>query len=357
MVRKGYSYKERSLSFYNQEFVRGFVMETEIKIVALGGGTGLSILLRGLKKITSEVTAIVSVADDGGGSGVLREDLGMLPPGDIRSCILALANTEPIMEDLIKYRFKEGALKGQSFGNLLIAALVGISGSFEQAVEKISDIVAITGRVLPVTPSEMTLIAELADGSKVEGESMIPVKVLESGQAISKISTKESQIPALSDAIEAIEEADIIVMGPGSLYTSIIPNLLVEGIVDAICSSKAKRVYIPNIMTQPGETDDYTVQDHVQALVDHGCSQMIDLVLVNDTHVIDEHLEYYEAEGSTPVYLTQDDKTYLNALRIGYRTQDFMLIDKGYVKHDANKIAKCLIEMVDTKIYRKLFDE
>lgn len=332
-------------------------METETKIVALGGGTGLSILLRGLKKVTSEVTAIVSVADDGGGSGVLREDLGMLPPGDIRSCILALANTEPIMEDLIRYRFTEGGLKGQSFGNLLIAALVGISGSFEQAVEKISDIVAITGRVLPVTPSEMTLIAELDDGTKVEGESMIPVKVLETGQAISKVRTKENQIKPLPDALKAIEEADIIVMGPGSLYTSIIPNLLVEGVVEAICRSKAKRIYIPNIMTQPGETDDYTVRDHVQALVDHGCKDMIDLVLVNDSRVADEQLEYYEAEGSIPIYLTEDDKAYLDAMRIGYRMHDFILVDKGYVKHDANKIAKCLVEMVDTKIYRKLLDE
>lgn len=328
-------------------------MENDTKIVALGGGTGLSILLRGLKKVTSDVTAIVSVADDGGGSGVLREDLGMLPPGDIRSCILALANTEPIMEDLIKYRFTEGGLKGQSFGNLLIAALVGISGSFEQAVEKISDIVAITGRVLPVTPCEMTLIAELEDGQEVEGESMIPVKVLESGQNIRKVRTKENNITALTDAVEAISEADIIVMGPGSLYTSIIPNLLVDGIVEAICKSKAKRVYIPNIMTQPGETDDYSVRDHVQALIDHGCENMIDLVLVNDTYIEDESLQYYEAEGSVPVYLTEADEVFLDALHIGYRKQDYMRLDKGYVKHDASKIAKALIELVDTKIYRK----
>jgi len=332
-------------------------MGTDAKIVALGGGTGLSILLRGLKKVTSEVTAIVSVADDGGGSGVLREDLGMLPPGDIRSCILALANTEPIMEDLIKYRFTEGGLKGQSFGNLLIAALVGISGSFEQAVEKISDIVAITGRVLPVTPSEMTLIAELEDGEEVEGESMIPIKVLESGQNIVKVRAKEGRIEALTDAIEAINEADIIVMGPGSLYTSIIPNLLVDGIVDAICASKAKRVYIPNIMTQPGETDDYTVRDHVQALIDHGCSQMIDLVLVNDAVIQDESIEYYEAEGSVPVYLTQEDEAFLDSMRIGYRTQDYMRLDKGYVKHDASKISKALIELVDTRIYRKHIED
>lgn len=332
-------------------------METETKIVALGGGTGLSILLRGLKKVTSDVTAIVSVADDGGGSGVLREDLGMLPPGDIRSCILALANTEPIMEDLIKYRFKEGGLKGQSFGNLLIAALVGISGSFEGAVEKISDIVAITGRVLPVTPSEMTLVAELEDGSRVVGESMIPVKVLETGQSIRKIGVKEKHIKPLADAIKAIEDADILVMGPGSLYTSIIPNLLVENVTEAICKSKAKRVYIPNIMTQPGETDDYSVRDHVQALLDHGSRQMIDLVLVNDTRVDDIDLEYYEAEGSTPVYLTEEDKVYLDSLGIGYRTEDFMLIDKGYVKHDAQKIAKCLVDLVGTKIYRKEDEE
>ncbi len=332
-------------------------METEVKIVALGGGTGLSILLRGLKKVTTEVTAIVSVADDGGGSGVLREDLGMLPPGDIRSCILALANTEPIMEDLIKYRFSEGGLKGQSFGNLLIAALVGISGSFEEAIEKISDIVAITGRVLPVTPSETTLIATLADGQVVEGESMIPVRVLETGQPIHTIRTKEETIKALPEAVAAILEADIVVMGPGSLYTSIIPNLLVDGILEAVRTTQARRVYIPNLMTQPGETDDYSVSDHIKALLLHGSRDMIDLVLVNNGNISDDHLEYYEAEGSIPIYLTDDDKTYLKSLGIGVLAKNFMEVSKGYVRHDALGIANALVEMVGTKVYRKLLDE
>jgi len=341
----------------NNQLLGVLRMETDIKIVALGGGTGLSILLRGLKKVTSDVTAIVSVADDGGGSGVLREDLGMLPPGDIRSCILALANTEPIMEELIKYRFSEGGLKGQSFGNLLIAALVGISGNFETAIENISDIVAITGRVLPVAPSEMTLIAELEDGQFVEGESMIPVRVLETGQMIHKVTTKENNVKALPDAIKAIEEADIVVMGPGSLYTSIIPNLLVDGILEALQTTKAKRVYIPNLMTQPGETDDYGVTEHVDALINHGLKDMVDLVLVNNEIILDENLEYYEAEGSIPVYLTDADRKYLNSLGIGVMAQNFMEVYKGYVRHDANRIARALVEMVHTKVYRKLLDE
>ncbi len=328
-------------------------MDTDIKIVALGGGTGLSILLRGLKGITSEVTAIVSVADDGGGSGVLREDLGMLPPGDIRSCILALANTEPIMEELIRYRFTEGGLKGQNFGNLLIAALVGISGSFEKAVEKISDIVAITGRVLPVTPSEMTLLARLGDGTYVEGESYIPVKVLETGQRIESISVKEKNVRALPDAIEAIADADVIVLGPGSLYTSIIPNLLVEGIVEAICKSSAKKIYIPNIMTQPGETDAYTVAEHTQALIDHSCRNMVDLLLVNNAVIPEKTLEKYEAEGSEQVLLLPEDEAFLMDMGIGYVADDFMQIEKGYVKHDASKIADVILSLVDTKIYHK----
>lgn len=327
-------------------------MDTDTKIVAIGGGTGLSILLRGLKKVTSEITAIVSVADDGGGSGVLREDLGMLPPGDIRSCILALANTEPIMEDLIQYRFSEGGLKGQSFGNLLIAALVGISGSFETAIEKISDIVAITGRVLPVTPSVMTLVAELADGKRVRGESIIPARVLETGQPIVRMQTEQGSVRALPDAIRAIEAADIVVLGPGSLYTSIIPNLLVDGVVDALRRTKAKRVYIPNLMTQPGETDDYTVLDHVNALLGHGADDMIDVVLVNDCRISEEHLAYYEAEGSIPVYLTEQERAILSTMGISVASGDFMEVYKGYVRHDAFAIAGKLVELVDTKLYK-----
>ncbi len=331
-------------------------MDTEIKIVALGGGTGLSILLRGLKKVTSDITAVVSVADDGGGSGVLREDLGMLPPGDIRSCILSLANTEPIMEDLIKYRFTEGGLKGQSFGNLLIAALVGISGSFEKAVEKISDIVAITGRVLPVTPHEMSLVATLGNGLRVEGESLIPIRVLETGQKIESIAIKEGAVQPLPEVLEALEEADLIVMGPGSLYTSIIPNLLVGGIVEAICKSEAKKIYIPNIMTQPGETDGYSVREHVQALLEHGCSHMIDMVLVNKSEIPPETLCKYEAEGSEAVLLENEDIRFLDKMGIGYLSEDFIQIEKGYVKHDAVKIAEKLVGIVDTKIYHKILE-
>ena len=199
-----------------------------VNIVAIGGGTGLSILLRGLKEVSTNITAVVTVADDGGGSGVLREDLGMLPPGDVRNCILALANKEPILQDLFHYRFEEGRLKGQNFGNLMIAAMVGISESFEEAIKKISDIFAITGEVFPMSEEDIVLYAQLSDGTTVVGESNIPHEVVKRGTPIEKIWIEPKDAKTYGVVIERIKSADMIVLGPGSLYTSIIPNLLVQ---------------------------------------------------------------------------------------------------------------------------------
>ena len=209
------------------------------KVVVIGGGTGLSTMLRGLKLYTRNITAIVTVGDDGGGSGKLRADLGMLPPGDIRNCILALADTEPIMEDLLQYRYNEGSLKGQRFGNLFLAAMAGISENFEDAVQKMSSVLAVTGKVLPVTLDDMKLIAELENGNIVEGESIIPDEVVNQKTKIKKLKINPEKARPLIDALFAIKDADAIIMGPGSLYTSIIPNLLVEDIVDAIEKSDA----------------------------------------------------------------------------------------------------------------------
>ena len=244
-------------------------LHMEPKVVVVGGGTGLSVLLRGLKRFTPNITAIVTVADDGGGSGVLREDLGMLPPGDIRSCLLALANTEPTMEKLFQFRFKEGRLKGQSFGNLFIAAMNEIYGSFELAIKEASNVLAVTGKVLPMTLENVTLYAILKNGQVVKGESEIPLKNKEVGSRIERIYMEPKVSYPLDEAIVAIEEADVIVLGPGSLYTSIIPNLLVNNIVGTIFDARAPKVYISNIMTQPGETDGYTVLDHVEAILKH----------------------------------------------------------------------------------------
>ena len=251
------------------------------KVVVIGGGTGLSILLRGLKKYTPNITAIVTVADDGGGSGVLREDLGMLPPGDIRACLLALANTEPTMEKLLQYRFDNGVLKGQSFGNLFIAAMNGIYGSFEMAIKETSNVLAITGRVYPMTLEKVKLFAELENGEIVEGESNIPIIAMEKSSNIKRMFIDPKISNPLKESIEAIQQADLIVLGPGSLYTSVIPNLLINDIVNKIYEAKAPKVYISNVMTQPGETDGYDLMDHVQAILDHSRQDLLDYVIAN----------------------------------------------------------------------------
>ncbi|MFA5524198.1 MAG: gluconeogenesis factor YvcK family protein, partial [Tissierellales bacterium] len=251
------------------------------KVVVIGGGTGLSVFLRGLKEYTHDITAIVTVADDGGGSGILREDLGMLPPGDIRSCIIALANTEPAMEKLLQYRFKEGRLKGQSFGNLFIAAMNEIHGNFEKAIKEMSSVLAVTGKVLPMTLENVKLYARLEDEHIIEGESNISVKSCEYRSRIDSVYIKPEKVKPVEEAIMAIREADCIVLGPGSLYTSVIPNILVEDIANEICQSKATKVYISNVMTQPGETDNYGVLEHVNAIIKHSKDCIIDYVIAN----------------------------------------------------------------------------
>ena len=238
-------------------------------------------MLRGLKKYTNNITAIVTVADDGGGSGVLREDLGILPPGDIRNCILALADTEPLMEELLQYRFKDGRLKDQSFGNLFLAAMDGISNNFEEAVQKMSSVLAVTGRVIPVTLDNMILKAKLQNGKIIDGESNIPKASIEHNSPIEEIFIEPKDAKAIVEALIAISEADAIILGPGSLYTSIIPNLLVKEITDALDKTKALRIYVSNIMTQPGESDNYSVKDHIVAIHKHARCKVVDYVLVN----------------------------------------------------------------------------
>ena len=251
------------------------------KITAIGGGTGLSTMLRGLKKYTKNLTAVVTVADDGGGSGVLRRDIGMPPPGDIRHCMESLANVEPIMERLLTYRFQEGSLAGQSFGNLILAALNGVTGSFEEAVAQMSQVLAITGRILPVTSADVQLEAVFENGARVVGESKISSFKKEQDCRIAHVALLPERPAALPAALQAIREADLILMGPGSLYTSVIPNLLVEGVVEAICRSEALKIYVCNIMTQEGETEGYTAADHVDALLSHGAPGLVDLCLAN----------------------------------------------------------------------------
>ena len=315
----------------------------EVKVVVIGGGTGLSTMLRGLKQYTSHITAIVTVGDDGGGSGKLREDLGMLPPGDIRNCILALADTEPLMEDLLQYRFTEGSLKGQCFGNLFLAAMAGISENFEDAVQKMSSVLAVKGKVLPVTLDDMKLIAELENGEIIEGESKIPSEVIVRNTRIKKIAIKPIDAKPLEEAIKAINNADVIIMGPGSLYTSIIPNLLVKGIPEAICKSPAKKVYISNVMTQPGETDGFKVSNHLKVLMDYGVAENIDYVIANNGIIPPDIKEKYAKENAELVVLDYENISNLN---VNVIEADLIKITKRYVKHNAEKLAELIIKNI-----------
>lgn len=312
------------------------------KIVAIGGGTGLSTMLRGLKDFTSNITAIVTVGDDGGGSGLLRQDLGMLPPGDIRNCILALANTEPIMEDLIKYRFTEGTLKGQNFGNLLLAALTGIYGEFEIAVQKMSDVLAVRGKVLPVTLDDMILKARLENGNIVVGESNIPEKSLEQNSRIEKLYISPEDCKALDEALSAVEEADAIIIGPGSLYTSVIPNLLVKDLIKAMKSTDAPKIYVCNIMTQPGETDHYNVKSHINAIINHiDDDNILDYVIVNKKGIpFNLEKKYLEKNSNIVKY----DEDQLKRLGIKVIEEDLIKVNSnGLVRHDEQKLSDIII--------------
>ncbi|MSQ15451.1 MAG: YvcK family protein [Dehalococcoidia bacterium] len=251
-----------------------------LKIVAIGGGTGLSALLKGLKEYTGNLTAIVTVADDGGSSGRLRRELGVLPPGDFRNCIAALADSEALMTRLLQYRFGEGSgLKGHSFGNLFIVAMSGVVGSFEEAIKESCRVLAVRGQILPSTLANVTLSAHTEDNQTVRGESNIP----NSGKRIKRVYLEPEDALPYPEAIRAIEEADLIVIGPGSLYTSILPNLLVGGLSEAIRRSSGTKMYVCNVATQPGETDYYTLRDHTDAITRHVGEGMFQYVLANGT--------------------------------------------------------------------------
>ena len=312
------------------------------RIVVIGGGTGLSTMLRGLKTYTENITAIVSVSDDGGGSGVLREDLGMLPPGDIRNCITALANTEPTMMELMNYRFPEGINKGQSFGNLFLAALNGITGSFEEAVTRMNEVLAVTGKVLPVTNANVNLVADFENGASVVGESKIAAKKKQQNCRIHKVRLEPERPKALPHAIDAILSADMIILGPGSLYTSIIPNLLVDGIVQALEQSRAPKIYVLNIMTQDGETEGYTAFDHLHALLQHSAPHLVDACIYNTAPVPDPIQARYKTEDAEPVEI--DMQRFREA---GVEMYGFPLIAGGsqLARHDPALLAQAVVNV------------
>jgi uncharacterized cofD-like protein len=315
-------------------------------VVVFGGGTGLSILLRGLKNYTDNITAVVTVADDGGGSGKLREDMGMLPPGDIRNCLISLSDVEPITEKLMQHRFKEGYLKGQSFGNLFIAAMYEIFGDFEHALKELGSIFRITGKILPMTLEDASLKAELKSGEIIYGENYIPEYVRKTGDTIKKMMLIPEESQPMYETVASIREADVVVLGPGSLYTSVIPNILVKDVVRHIKESKAKVVYIANIMTQPGETDGYNVLNHLNALIEHCGQNIIDYVFVNNKLAEESILIKYKKEKSEPVLLDGNQRKIIKDMNIELVEEDFLEVEKQYIKHDSDKLGLLITKII-----------
>lgn len=326
--------------------------KSNLKVVAMGGGTGLSILLSGLKTVTKNITAVVNVIDDGGSSGRLREDLGMLPPGDIRACLVALANTESELQRVFQYRFTEGELDGQSFGNLFLAAMSEVYGGFDIALQKTSDILAITGRVFPMTLEDVALVAELEDGTTIQGESEIPVFAQAKKTGIRRVYMNKQNVTPLDKTLHAIEDADIILLGPGSLYTSVMPNILVDGIVEALTKTQAPVIYIANVMTQSGETDGYGLADHYRAIVSHAGADFIDEMYYNTEPIPESVRDHYFSNNETvPIYMTEEDQAFFH--KIGVRTygDDFLDVRKNYIRHNSTKLCEQIVEN-QTRIYR-----
>ena len=310
-----------------------------LKIVAIGGGSGLSSLLRGLKSFSTNLTAVVVVSDDGGSSGRLRTELPSLtlPPGDLRNCLAALADEEPLMTQLLQYRFDDRApeLGGHSFGNMLIAALEDITGDFEEAIRETSHILAIRGKVLPPTLASVRLCAHLKDGRQISGETNIS----QAGEALDYVYLDPAAPEPLPEVLEALAAADMIVMGPGSLYTSVVPNLLLPRLAEAIAASNAARVYVCNIMTQPGETDHLTAVQHVEVLRRHVDLPVFEYVVLNDERPMREVMERYAATGAE--FIAPDAR---GIARLGYiPVQAPLLAEDDYIRHDPAKLARVLV--------------
>ena len=314
-------------------------LEKGPRIVTVGGGTGLSVLLQGLKEYTSNIAAVVTVADDGGSSGRIRQQFDILPPGDIRNCLVALADAPTLMQELFQFRFDSSSeLSGHSFGNLFITVMTKLTGDFEKAVKESSKVLAIRGQVIPSTLNKISLVAKYKDGSIQEGETAIPNKK----RQITNIYLNPPDIQGTPDAIKAISEAQAIILGPGSLYTSVIPNLLIKEIREAILASSALKIYISNVMTQPGETDGYTAYEHIKAIIEHSSPRIIDYCVVNSRLISQELLEKYQQDNSFPVLIDID-----KIRHAGYRVIEGDLVNSlDYVRHDSGKLAKIVIDLI-----------
>ena len=319
-----------------------------VRIVALGGGTGLSTVLRGLKQHVArgkkeqsqrpiaDLAAVVTVTDDGGSSGRLRRDYRVLPPGDIRNCMVALSKDEHLLGQLFQYRFPAGrGLAGHSFGNLFLTALTNVTGDFPEAVRVSGQVLAIRGRIYPSTAQNVTLEAELEDGNTVAGETNIS----KSRKRICRVRLVPRRVRPVPEVLEAIRAADLILIGPGSLYTSIIPNLLVEQVTEAILHARATCVYIANLMTQPGETENYSVADHVRAIYEHTRNGLFDFVVINRSRVTPRLLRRYEAQRAEPVDPSLKE---LARMRLKYVTADLLHQD-GVIRHDQARLTNLLL--------------
>ena len=326
-------------------------MRTKIKVVTIGGGTGLSVLLRGLKKYPLEITAVVTVADDGGSSGKIRSDMNIPSPGDIRNVIAALSDVEPYLEKMFQYRFDSGEVKGHPVGNLMIAAMTDIHGDFSTAVKVMSRILNVRGTVLPTTNDIATLNAVLSDGEIIRGESSIT----KAGGVIDHVYITPSRVKPNEDVLKAIEEADYIIMGPGSLYTSIIPNLVISKVSEKIRESNAKKIYVCNVMTQHGETDNYTVLDHIVAINKHVEENIFDLVIANSREFDDSILSKYHKEKQEPVKIDQEKIKELGIKLI--KNNDVGIVDNNTIRHNADKVSELIYDYIiddkPTMIYNK----
>jgi uncharacterized cofD-like protein len=318
-------------------------LERGPKVVVIGGGTGLATLLRGLKDLTSNITAIVTVADDGGSSGRIRSEMGILPPGDIRMCLAALADTEPLMEKLFQYRFKENhnGLAGHTFGNLFIATMTEITGDFEQAVKESSKVLAVRGQVLPSTLQDVVLCAEMSDGEVISGESDIS----RAGKKVQRVFLKPGDAMPLPEAVAAIKSADAVIIGPGSLYTSLIPNLLVKGISEALAHTAALRIYVCNVMTQPGETDGYTASDHLKAILEHTGEHVVDAVVVHNGEIPAESAQKYREQGQYSVVADTDSLQSLDVVPVAAP----LVCTTDLVRHDSKRLAQTILDLINRR--------
>lgn len=316
-------------------------MEKEPKIVVIGGGSGISVVLRGLKYLPVDLTAIVTVADDGGSSGFLRKEFDMPAPGDLRNIMVALSNVEPLTEEVFQYRFKEDSfIGGHPLGNLLIIAMKELTGDIRTAVDRLRKLFNIKGKILPATTEKVVLMAEKENGKIVEGESHIPVI----GEKIKRVYYKD-EVEAPEENLKALEEADLIIFGIGSLYTSIIPNLLLKGIKESLKKSKAKKIYICNAMQQPGETEGYTVSDHIKAINDNIGEGVIDSVIVDPRDIPKNILERYKSMNSDKVEL---DREKIKEYNVELIERDILEIDpKGMVRHHPYKLSAIIYSLID----------